>query len=378
MKVLHVIESLGAGGAEMLLVNLLPALQKKGVTCHVAALASPYDLAAKLESSGVQVHRLDISHRWNLPQALIRLVRLLRSEDFDVVHAHLFFASFYTGLSKIFEPRPKRVVSFHNMGYDSDPANTLWRKVRKRMDSSIQKNLIDAHFGVSSAVQSHYSINLGISNVGVLPNCVNIPAILPDSFVAKKHLLDDFSLRAEDFVIVLPGRLVHEKGHRFALEALSLLKKRGISPLLLIVGDGPLAKEISVDVEKRNLSSRVILHPGVNQPRLYEIMAGADLIIMPSIHEGWPLVAAEALGLAKPLIATKVGGISEIIKNNITGMLIPPRDSEALASSIEHVMKSPEESQRMAQAGRRHVVENFTPEILANRWACQYNSLFEI
>ena len=106
MKILTVIESLGCGGAEQALVNLLPVLKSRGHQCEVVALWPPYDIAPMLERYGISLHPLDIKGRWNLPQAVVRLAQAVRQVQPDVVHAHLFFASLYSALHQATHTRP--------------------------------------------------------------------------------------------------------------------------------------------------------------------------------------------------------------------------------------------------------------------------------
>ncbi len=137
MKILTVIESLGRGGAEQALVNLLPVLKARCHQCDVVALWPPYDVAPVLERYGIALHRLNIEGRWNLPQAVPRLARTVRQVKPDVVHAHLFFASLYSALTRPLAPGPVRVVTFHNLAYDSYPADTVWKRARKRLDGIV-------------------------------------------------------------------------------------------------------------------------------------------------------------------------------------------------------------------------------------------------
>lgn len=377
MKVLHIIESLGRGGAEALLVNLLPALNKIGVECHVAVLNPPHDLSKALTNSNVKVHHLNISNRWNIPQALISISKLIRKEKFDIIHSHLFFSSFYSGLSKLFYFNAKRITTFHNLGYNSYPANTLWKKIRKKIDSIIHNYLIDEQIGVSTAVQKHYASHLNLRSVGMIPNCVNVPQKPLDSKSGRSQLLNTFDINPDSFIILSPGRLVHEKGHRFSFTALRILKEKGYHPHLLIYGNGPLKNQLEIEVEHEELKNQVHFHPAVNQAELYEAMSGADLILMSSTHEGWPLVAAETLGLALPLLATRVGAMPDIVENGVSGLLVEPKDPAAIADAIEWLITHPEASKEFGQAGREHILNNFTPEILARIWCDYYHTLLK-
>src|SRR5205807_1797296 len=121
----------------------LPQLRRLGHHCEVAALWPPYDLAEALEQQGIVVHRLDLPHRWHVASALGKLEQLCRRHRFEIMHAHLFFAGIYTAMSKAFLPQPRRAVSFHNLAYESYPANTPWKRARKSLDSALLRTCID-------------------------------------------------------------------------------------------------------------------------------------------------------------------------------------------------------------------------------------------
>ena len=165
MRVLSVIETLGNGGAERVLVNTLPELQRLGIECEVAILFDRDDLADELEAKGVKVHRLDLRYRWNVIEGIFKLMVLVKENNYDIIHAHLFFAYFYSGLVKLFNTKVKTVTTFHNLGYDTYPANTMIKKLRKKLDACVVNCLIDHKVAVSSAVKEHYSRHLNIPDV---------------------------------------------------------------------------------------------------------------------------------------------------------------------------------------------------------------------
>ncbi|OYY26991.1 MAG: hypothetical protein B7Y63_08795 [Sulfurovum sp. 35-42-20] len=125
MKILSIIETLGKGGAERVLVNTLPELKKLGIECEVVILFERDDLAEELEAYGIKVHRLHLSYKWNVIEGVLKLNRLLRDNHYDIIHVHLFFAYFYTGLVKLLHPKVKTVTTFHNLAFDTYPANWL-------------------------------------------------------------------------------------------------------------------------------------------------------------------------------------------------------------------------------------------------------------
>src|SRR5262249_3589936 len=154
---------------------------------------------------------------------------------------HLFFAALYTAMSKILVSRPRRVVTFHNLAYDSYPADSAWKKIRKAMDARFMHHGINGYSAVSRAVADHYAKHLGVQRVEVIPNALPLDRFKPQPGLDRKRVRGHFGVSPKEFLLVMPGRLVPEKGHRFFLQALVLLRERRLCPRVIILGDGPLA-----------------------------------------------------------------------------------------------------------------------------------------
>lgn len=373
MKILHVIEDLGPGGAEYLLLTLLPELKKNGLDCDVAALWPTYELLAPLESAGIVVHKLELKHRWNIPGGVFKLCKLLYRQQYDVVHAHLFFSTLYVGLSKFLFPGTYRVTTFHNLVYDSYPVTTRWKRIRWHIDRLCNTYLINAHIAVSEAVKQHYAHNLRLTDIQVINNCVRLPDTI-DHAAARCQLVQQLGIQPDKFIVLMPGRLIPEKGHRYALEALYLLKREHTIVVLVIIGSGPLKQTIQADIDATGLNEHVIMCDALPQAELYRLMAGADSVLMASTHEGWGLIAAEANGLGRPLVATDVGGLSEVVLNGLSGMVVPAMDPRALAAALKQLMGAPDLRLRLGNYGRQYIRSNFSVDIIARKWVAYYQA----
>jgi len=383
MRILYVIESLGRGGAERALVNLLPALQARGIECEVAVLwsevavlGSPYPLASELEKRGIQVHYLNLHHRWSIIEGIAKMVVLLRKGHFDIVHAHLFFAEFYTALSCPLVPLPRRVVSFQNLGYTAYPANTLWKKFRKRMHSFLIRYCTQFQIGCSTAVAKHYSAHLKLQNVKVIYHLFPVDELQPNPKLDKAKVRARYNVTPDEFVIIMPGRFVPEKNHSGLLEALRLLKQRNLRPRLLIVGEGPLKDLLRQKLVDEQLLEQVVLHDMIpKHEELMRVVQAMDIFVMPSISEGFPLAPAEAMALEKPVLATSVGGLTELIENKVSGLLVPPGDASSLADKIAQLMADPALRERLGQGGRKRIETCFSLEMCADHYVNYYKTI---
>ncbi len=197
----------------------------------------------------------------------------------------------------------------------------------------------------------------------VMYNGVDIEKFSPrDTSVRRKLGVSD-----ETFLLVFAGRLVGLKGMQFAIEA---VQKLGTAPVaLLIVGDGEEEKRLKLLVEKAGVSDRVIFQPSVSHDALPEYYAAADAGIFPSISdEAFGIAIAEAMACAKPVIASYIGGIPEVVGNEGTaGLLVNPGSSQAIADAVTQLMSLPDRGRSMGKAARRRIETLYTWRHAATR-----------
>jgi glycosyltransferase involved in cell wall biosynthesis len=160
-------------------------------------------------------------------------------------------------------------------------------------------------------------------------------------------------------ILLMVSRLSHEKGHLDFLQALALLKRRGVNHHALIVGEGPERGPIESLRERLQLTAEVTLVGQQSDVRPY--YAVATLYVMPSHSEGSPNALLEAMAAGVPAVASGVGGIPEIMTSGSTGILVPPRNPEALASALEQLLKDPSRAARLADNASRET-EKFSYE----------------
>jgi glycosyltransferase involved in cell wall biosynthesis len=167
------------------------------------------------------------------------------------------------------------------------------------------------------------------------------------------------------------GRLSIQKGHSDLLEALAIVRQsRSVD--LLIIGSGPLEGELRQTTAALGLQDCVHFLGSRND--VFDLLPQLDLIVLPSLWEGFPTVLLEAMALSVPVVATDVSGSRELVKTGKTGILVPPRAVLRLAEAISEQLSKPEEAQRMARTARQHV-ERFTVQIAAAECGDLYRSL---
>lgn len=167
------------------------------------------------------------------------------------------------------------------------------------------------------------------------------------------------------FMILCVGTLHEVKGQPYLIEACRLLEERGHTFECHFVGDGPDRKDLNELVEHFGLSSKVRFHGSLTREQIARLLMDADVLTAPSVptrdgrREGIPVVLMEAMGSGVPVIASDLSGIPELVNDQLTGLLVPPRDARAIADALERLIQDPGVRRRLGNAGRAKVVGEF-------------------
>lgn len=359
MRILHVIDTLGRGGAERLLVMLLPELARQGHEVAVAVRGAPYDLQLDLEAAGVSVTRLPRRHRWNLIAGARDICRVM--PDADILHAHLYFPAVNTALARLLGlTRSKTCVTFHNLAYAGANRDGAKLRFRKALARRLYPRGMDVRLAVSRAVADHYGKALALDRVAVLHNPIDLAAI--DAISVPPRACD------APLHIVLPGRLVPEKGHRDLVKALLDPRLAGLPLRVTFAGHGRL--QASLQELAADLPFPLEITGNLEHGVFLGVMAGADIVTVPSRFEGFGLTALEAMALSKPVIASTAGGLPEVLGE--TGRLVVAGDVAALAQAILDLATNPDQRDRMGRTARARAETDFALPAIAARLANIY------
>lgn len=359
-RVLHVIETLGRGGAERLLVTLLPALRAQGVEAAVAVLRPPYDLQPEIEAAGVPVIRLEQRRKWRLLQMARAIAVAARQQNADLVQAHLYFPGLGVALMRLLRQSPARtLMSFHNLAYAGANRGGTKLRLRRGLARGCLSRGMDGYVAVSDAVAEHFADALGLPRPEVIPNPLD-PAVRQ---IRPEPLTRD--LRS----IVVPGRLVPEKGHE---DLLAALQRVGLpeGAEVIFAGGGPLDERLRAAAAA--FGGRVRLTGWLSHADLLQEVARADLVVLPSRHEGFGIAAIEALALGRPMISTTAGGLPQAVGD--AARLVPPQDPGALATALQSLLDEPKARLALAALGPDQAAQ-FEAGAIAARYIALYNKI---
>jgi glycosyltransferase involved in cell wall biosynthesis len=203
-----------------------------------------------------------------------------------------------------------------------------------------------------------------------------LETLYPEEAVGKLHVVHcgidpaTFS-RAERhgtggrFTLVCVASLQDYKGHRYLVDAITRLRAAGEPVRALLVGEGELRDAIHAQIREQGVEKDIDLLGAQPRERVRELLASADAVVLPSVvtssgkMEGIPVALMEALGMSLPVVATDISGVSELVEDGVTGLLVPERDPDALAEAIDRLRNDPELGRRLGEAGRGRVVSEF-------------------
>ena len=321
-RVLWLVKGLGPGGAERLLVEHARAGDRARFDYQLAYLLPwKQHLVGELEALGVTTHCLDVRSVAD-PRWIGRLRRLVRAGRFDVVHVHSpALAAAARPALRLAHARPALVYTEHNRWPSHHPLTRLANRVTLR--------LADATVAVSDDVRR--SMGRQGAGVEVVRHGVDTAA-LRQKAAERAAVRAELGIGDDDLLAVTVANLRTSKGYPTLLAAARLVFDADAQVRFVAAGQGPQEAELRALVAELELGDRFRLLGYV--PDAARVVAGADLFVLASEHEGLPLAVMEALALGVPVVATNVGGVPELVEDGTNGLLVPPRDPAALAAAV--------------------------------------------
>jgi glycosyltransferase involved in cell wall biosynthesis len=369
-RLLWLVDSLGAGGAEALVVNFARGLDPARHHLQVACLSGADGVnAQRLEAQGVAV--LDLRAR-NLRDlaAFRRLLALIREQHIELIHAHLTYAAIWSAIASRLTGVPA-VASLH---VSPNATRTLEDSVRHRVGTDVRDRVMRAILNrwsravvmVSAALRDEYlARGLRAQKMRVVHNGIDVHRFRRPRGEARAHVQREFGIPSGAAILATVAVLRPGKGVEVLLDAIRDV--RGAT--FLIIGDGPKREEWSALAQSLGVADR-IRWAGYRKD-VDALLAGCDLFVHPSVDDAFPTVLLEALAAGLPIVASRVGGIPEIVTPGITGELVPAGDAGALARTINAVLEN-EDTMRLMREATQVASSRFSTAAWIERLAAVY------
>ena len=368
-KIIHIIKVTGIAGAERHLITMLPKLDKEKFDISVIVLSEPNGLSQKFcsELDEVGIHNEEMQINGHLDLSLIfKMWYKLRFLSPTIVHTHLLHADLYGSIAAYFGRVPIIVSSRHN----DDPFRKGWPLI---VVLRLVNRFTSQFIAISERVRE-YTMNVE----KVLPE--NISTIHYGLCIESLGSPDHCNLRSEfclpkGSILVCVARLADQKGHKWLLQAFRSVVDQLPDTSLLLLGDGPLRASLENMVENLDLV-RNVRFAGWRTDVL-RILSNADLFVMTSEWEGFGLVLLEAMSQSLPIVATKVGGIPEVVVHGETGWLVKSKDMKEISSRILDILSSPNQMLTFGQNGKIRVENKFSVKSMVDNIEDTYGSLLD-
>lgn len=374
LGVVVLVDRLVHGGAERVAADLATHLDPERFATtlcvsrwpdpeHARAPEVPARLRAAAEAAGVTLLALERRGRWDLA-AWRPLVRLLRSGDVQVIHGHMTGSNVWAVVLGRSIGLPVVVAHEHSWAFSGSPA-------RRLLDRHVIARGSDA-FVACSAEDRRRMIELeGIpaKDIALVPN-----GIAPRAPRAGRDVRRELGIPGGAPVVGSVGALRAEKRFDVLVRAASALVARRPDARVLIAGDGTERRRLEALVSGLGLSRSVLLLGARDD--VPDVLAALDVAVTCSDFEGAPLSVLEYMDAALPVVATRVGGLPDLLQDGVHGLFVPRRDPAALAGAVDELLGDPARRERMGRAGRERRRGEFTLEAMVARVEALYERLY--
>jgi glycosyltransferase involved in cell wall biosynthesis len=368
LKILHLIDSGGLYGAEVMLLNLVDEQRKMGLEPIIASIGTPDTTEKPLESEalrrGVRIEKFRMRPGLNFPGAY-KVLRFAWEENVNLLHSHGYKVNILFGLFPGKIRKLPMVTTIHGWTWTGGINRMM---VYEWLDS-FSLNFIDRIVLVNRAMKEHPRLK-GRSrlNMEVVENGIPTKNELSDAALLDGKIVEFCS---GGYTVGAIGRLSREKGFDLLLEAVSMLLNNGRDIRLVIMGEGSLRDDLEGRVWKLGLGSRVLMPGYVGNARNY--LPFFKMFVISSLTEGLPIALLEAMLAGVPIVSTSVGGVPEVLQHGRAGVLVPASSASDLADGIDKLIIDSSAAMRMSAIGKELVMNWYSTRSMA----VKYNSVYE-
>lgn len=374
-KMLHVVGDSKFGGGSIIVLRLAEAARQRGWGVHV--LATDPVFVQALWNAGVEVVDLNVIWREINPVrdtvGCYRLYRFLRHNRYDVVHTHTSKAGFVGRLAACQARIPVVIHTVHGFAFheQSRPLALKSYALLERLASHWCDRIVTV-----SEFHRKWALDLGIGNeqkVVAIPNGIAESRVSPSKSAAD--IRSELGLQSDNAAILATGRLAPQKGFEYLIQAAAILCTRYSRPFrILLAGEGPMRPLLQAQARKLGVADRVVFL-GFRSD-VGDLLAAADLVVLPSLREGLSIALLEAMAAGKAIVTTTIGSNREVVQHGATALLVPSKDPDALAEAITQLMQNAELRHRLGVAARERYREHYTEERMVQAYMQLYMDLY--
>ncbi len=388
LSVMQIILTLELAGAQEVVRTLAEYLQANECTVTVCAFQDG-PMRAEIEKLGIKVEILN-RPRYSivfLPMFLAEMLRirrelaqLIETYHVDIIQTHILQVLDFLVLTLRRDTNLRVVLwTMHNVEFLPEwmPDQKQWFQRAKRLIYRLLYRLlsrqVDGFIAVSDEVRQSLIRQIGPIQDKIFTVCNAVDLESFERSGNKTALCDQLGIAAHSQLVAVVGRLTEQKGHTYLIDAAQSVVSSFPDTHFLLIGEGELRDELQQQTQQARLLENVHFL-GIRKD-VPDLLAAIDLFVLPSLWEGLSVALLEAMAASKPIVATAVAGTTQAMTHGETGMIVPPRNSQALAGAINQLLSDPAQAQALGQAARQHVVKNYGAQKQAEEHLALYRRL---
>lgn len=365
IRVMELVGAPAIGGVIRMILTLSRQLDRSRFEIFVCGLTrSDVDFTDVIDDLGVPTHIFGAG-RFYSPRTVGALSTFIRQHDIDLIHTHAVEADVPGTIVGRLTSRPV-LTTLHSVPTSFERRGRIHRTLQPLTIRHLSRNLVC----VSDTAKNLFAQRWGIPDrrMRTIYPAVDLEPFLtvPDGVPTGDH--------DRPFQITSVGRLVPAKAQHLLIDAAPAVLRRFPNTNFTIVGPGPRQAELKSRARELGVAEHVTL----TGPRrdIPDILARTDVFVLSSLWEGLPLSAVEAMAAARPVVLSNVGGCSELVEHGVNGLIVPPGESEAIASAINSLLGDEQRRLAFGRAGRERVRDTFTVSRMAKEYEAVYESLY--
>jgi glycosyltransferase involved in cell wall biosynthesis len=367
--VLQLRSSIGFFGAENVILELAKGLQHTDYRPIIGVFKNGSPAAEALAEMAQRYGIASVGFDDQRPfdhRAAGAIRNFIKEQQIDIVHSHGYKANVYAQAVK-HRVATRTIATCHPW---TETTYSLRSRVYTRLDKFLLPRF-DRVVAISDEMKKEVlQARVPRYKIAVIPNGIDLQRLKVTE--EKQKIRTELGLPSEGIIIGTIGRLVQEKGQYLLVEAAARLAKNFLNAFYLIVGDGPLRQGLQEQARKAGVENRFIFSGVSDQiPKLLGLM---EVFVLPSLSEGLPMVILEAMAARKPIIATKVGAIPQLLRDRESALLVKPNAAE-LADAIAYLLNHPATAQRFGQKAFDRVRDEYSSQKMTQEYVAVYDTL---
>lgn len=357
-NVIFITPCFGYGGLEQVVLNIIETIDRSKFNISFCTLIEPHsEMIKRIQNQNISWYTLKKRDGVDLTIPL-KLAYIIKKEKVDLINSHDVGSTLYAAIAAMMGKNRKIIHTDHSQ--------ILTKKKYFKIIRYILKNSVSFTITVSNDLKDYFINKVGIEHhkIETIPNGIDTDKFKRSTMSQK--IKNELNLRNKDYIIGSVGRLTEQKGYEYLLKAIHIVLKDKENIRLIIAGDGELKSNLEKLANELKIRDKVVF--AGNRQDIPDLLKIFDVFVLSSLWEGQPMSIIEAMAAEKPIIVTNVGGNKEILGHGEYGVLVEPRNSEALAHAIRKLFEDKVLAMKIAKQAASIVDLRLSRNIMTARY----------